>query len=112
MLELCQVNDIRAGGVPRDVRLLAELQNRASAFGNLEELSLTICSGSDMVNINYLHMVARDPEIARGWQQGLRSITNNNKANNVCPMTCLKKHWMRLGFLTDSNGQIPVKMFV
>ncbi|XP_017490705.1 PREDICTED: 1-phosphatidylinositol 4,5-bisphosphate phosphodiesterase-like, partial [Rhagoletis zephyria] len=77
--------------------------------GNLEELSLTICSGTDMVNINYMHIVARSAEIATTWQQGLRSITNNNKANNVCPMTCLKKHWMKLGFVTDANGDIPVK---
>lgn len=64
MLELCQVNDIRAGGVPKDVRLLAELQNRINGNGNLEELSLTICSGTDMVNINYMHIVARSAEIA------------------------------------------------
>ncbi|XP_027200087.2 no receptor potential A [Dermatophagoides pteronyssinus] len=107
VLELCQVNDIRAGGVPKDIRLLAELQNRYKH--NLEEISLTICSGTDMVNINYTHIVGPNPEIAKIWQLGLRSITNNNKANNVCPMICLKKHWMKLGFLSDANGDIPVK---
>ena len=29
--------------------------------------------------------------ILQDWIQGLRSITHNFKANNVCPMTCLKK---------------------
>ncbi|KAJ8949872.1 hypothetical protein NQ318_010506 [Aromia moschata] len=37
-------------------------------------------------------------------------ITHNVKANNFCPMTCLKKHWMRLGFLVDQRGKIPVKV--
>lgn len=25
------------------------------------------------------------------WLEGLRKITHNGKANNFCPMTCLKK---------------------
>lgn len=107
VLELCQVNDIRAGGVPKDPRLLAELQNRAK--GNLEDLSLTICSGTDMVNINYTHVVCPDAETAKTWQTNLRQITNNIKANNVCPITCLRKHWMRLGFSTDPDGKLPVR---
>ena len=94
----------------QDLRLLFELQSRVS--GNLEECSLTICSGYDMVNINYTHIVCPDPQTAKvwqklsndfcffnqifyrkDWQNGLRQITNNNKANNVCPMTCLRKQY-------------------
>lgn len=105
-LELCQVNDIRAGGSPKDSRLVDALQNK---WGPLEERSLTICSGTDMVNINYTHMVCPDAETAKFWQESLRAITHNTKANNVCPMTCLKKHWMRLGFTIDHQGKIPVK---
>ncbi|KAF8792324.1 1-phosphatidylinositol 4 like protein [Argiope bruennichi] len=106
-LELSQVNDIRAGGVPKDAKLLTELQ--AKSKNNLEDVSLTICSGSDMVNINYTHVVCPDVETAREWQAGLRYITNNIKANNVCPMTCLKKHWMKLGYLVDPDGNLPIK---
>ncbi|KFM65271.1 1-phosphatidylinositol-4,5-bisphosphate phosphodiesterase beta-4, partial [Stegodyphus mimosarum] len=62
-----------------------------------------------MVNINYTHVVCPDPETAQVWQSGLRAITNNIKANNVCPSTCLKKHWMKMGFLVDPNGKIPVR---
>lgn len=28
------------------------------------------------------------------WLDGVRSITHNVKANNVCPLTCLKKQWV------------------
>lgn len=107
VLELSQVNDIRAGGVPKDPRLLAEL-NAKYKF-SLEDISLTICSGVDMVNINYTHVVCPDVDTAKEWQGGLRSITNNIKANNVCPMTCLKKHWMKLGFSVDADGNLPIK---
>lgn len=108
-LDLCQVNDIRLGGIPRDPRLLADLTARLKPGITLESVSLTICSGTDMVNINYTHVVCDDPQVAMAWQKGLRKVTNNNKANNICPMTCLKKHWMKLGMMSDSDGRIPVR---
>ncbi|CAL1299502.1 unnamed protein product, partial [Larinioides sclopetarius] len=107
VLELSHVNDIRRGGVPKDSRFLTELTSRCKH--NLDDVSLTICSGTDMVNINYTHVVCPDPETAELWQNGLRKITNNIKANNVCPSTCLKKHWMKLCFMVDPNHKIPVR---
>ncbi|XP_047368779.1 1-phosphatidylinositol 4,5-bisphosphate phosphodiesterase-like isoform X3 [Vespa velutina] len=44
------------------------------------------------------------------WLDGVRSITHNVKANNFCPLTCLKKHWMRLRMLVDPNGKVPVRV--
>ena len=32
---------------------------------NLEEKSLTICSGTDYININYLHVICPDAETAK-----------------------------------------------
>ncbi|KAG8189299.1 hypothetical protein JTE90_019059 [Oedothorax gibbosus] len=105
VLELSHVNDIRRGGLPSN--FLTKLMAR-SKF-NLDDVSLTICSGTDMVNINYTHVVCPNPDTAELWQKGLRAVTNNYKANNVCPATCLKKHWMKLCFMVDPNGKIPVK---
>ncbi|XP_069698316.1 1-phosphatidylinositol 4,5-bisphosphate phosphodiesterase-like isoform X2 [Periplaneta americana] len=107
VIELCQVSDIRAGGLPKNDKLCQQLMKLGD---NVEERSLTICSGTDYININYQHVVCPDIETARAWLQGIRTITHNVKANNVCPMTCLKKHWMRLGFLTDPKGKVPVKV--
>lgn len=108
VIELCQVSDIRAGGVPKDSRLLAQLVNKNGE--NVEEKSLTICSGTDYININYQHVVCPDAATAKAWQDGLRKITHNNKMNNVCPRTNLMKHWMRLGMLVDPKGKVPVKV--
>ncbi|XP_063228854.1 1-phosphatidylinositol 4,5-bisphosphate phosphodiesterase isoform X2 [Bacillus rossius redtenbacheri] len=109
VIELCQVSDVRAGGVPnKDQKLLMNLQQKHG--DNLEEKSLTICSGTDYININYQHVVCPDAETAKIWQEGLRKITHNNKMNNVCVRTNLMKHWMRLGFLSDARGKIPVKV--
>ncbi|KYQ51616.1 1-phosphatidylinositol-4,5-bisphosphate phosphodiesterase [Trachymyrmex zeteki] len=108
VIELCQVSDIRAGGVPKDPKLFDKLLSKHGE--QLEEKSLTICSGADYTNINYQHVVCPDPATAKVWLDGVRSITHNVKANNVCPLTCLKKHWMRLRMLVDPNGKVPVKV--
>ncbi|XP_025992161.1 1-phosphatidylinositol 4,5-bisphosphate phosphodiesterase isoform X2 [Solenopsis invicta] len=108
VIELCQVSDTRAGGVPKDPKLLDKLLNKHGE--QLEDKSLTICSGVDYTNINYQHVVCPDPATAKVWLEGVRSITHNVKANNVCPLTCLKKHWMRLRMLVDPNGKVPVKV--
>lgn len=108
VIELCQVSDIRAGGLPKDSRLLSQLSGKHG--DNLEEKSLTICSGTDYININYQHVICPDAATAKVWQDGLRKITHNNKMNNVCPRTNLMKHWMRLGMLVDPKGKVPVKV--
>ncbi|KPJ15678.1 1-phosphatidylinositol-4,5-bisphosphate phosphodiesterase [Papilio machaon] len=109
VIELCQVSDVRSGGVPKpESKLSTNLFNKHGE--TLEDKSLTICSGTDYININYQHVVCPDAATAKVWLDGLRKITHNVKANNVCPMTCLKKHWMRLCFLTDPRGKVPVKV--
>uniref|UniRef100_A0A1Q3FK53 1-phosphatidylinositol 4,5-bisphosphate phosphodiesterase n=1 Tax=Culex tarsalis TaxID=7177 RepID=A0A1Q3FK53_CULTA len=108
VIELCQVSDIRAGGMPKDTKLFNQLCNKHGE--NVEEKSLTICSGTDYININMQHVVCPDAATAKVWLEGLRKITHNGKANNFCPMTALKKHWMRLGMLVDAKGKVPVKV--
>ncbi|KAH3846069.1 hypothetical protein DPMN_088363, partial [Dreissena polymorpha] len=43
------------------------------------------------------------------WFQGLRQLTPNTKANNICPMTSLKKQWLKLCFMVNPSGKIPVR---
>ncbi|KAK0178655.1 hypothetical protein PV327_007528 [Microctonus hyperodae] len=109
VIELAQVCDIRYGGTPKDSKLCSKL----SKHGNTDELnekSLTICSGVDYTNIFYQHLVLSSAEQAKEWQQGLRIITHNTKASNICPTTQLMKHWMRLCFTVDPKGKLPVKV--
>ncbi|XP_063983769.1 1-phosphatidylinositol 4,5-bisphosphate phosphodiesterase-like [Diachasmimorpha longicaudata] len=109
VMELAQVCDIRYGGTPKDPKLC----NKLSKHGTTEQLdakSLTVCSGLDYTNIHYEHIVLSSPEQAKEWQAGLRLITHNTKASNVCPMIQLMKHWMRICFSVDPKGKIPVKV--
>ncbi|XP_045774149.1 1-phosphatidylinositol 4,5-bisphosphate phosphodiesterase isoform X1 [Maniola jurtina] len=108
VIELCQVSDVRSGGVPKDAKLNDKLEKKHGK--DLEEKSLTICSGTDYININYQHVVCADANTATVWKESLRAITHNNKINNICPRISLMKHWMRLSFLTDPKGKVPVKV--
>nr|XP_055028514.1 1-phosphatidylinositol 4,5-bisphosphate phosphodiesterase beta-4 [Misgurnus anguillicaudatus] len=71
-----------------------------------------------LINRVYEANLPKDPKIVsaleassttRQWTDGLRSLIHNSRANNVCMMTCLRKHWMRLSFLTNVNRKIPVR---
>uniref|UniRef100_A0A3B3RET8 1-phosphatidylinositol 4,5-bisphosphate phosphodiesterase n=1 Tax=Paramormyrops kingsleyae TaxID=1676925 RepID=A0A3B3RET8_9TELE len=97
---------VRTLSLPQDPKLLSCFEATES---ELDGRVICICSGPDLVNLSFIYMVADSVEIAKQWLEGLRSVIHNFKSNNVCPMTCLKKHWMKLSFLTNVNGKIPVR---
>ncbi|XP_046752593.1 1-phosphatidylinositol 4,5-bisphosphate phosphodiesterase-like [Diprion similis] len=109
VIELAQVSDIRYGGTPKDPKLCNKLGKHGTTE-QLDEKSLTICSGTDYTNIHYQHVVCPDAQTAKDWQSGLRLITHNTKASNVCPRTQLMKHWKRMSFSVDPKGKVPVKV--
>ena len=109
VIELAQVSDIRYGGTPKDPKLCNKI-NKHGTMEQIDEKSLTICSGIDYTNIHYQHVVCADAQTAKDWQAGLRKITHNTKASNVCPTIQLMKHWMRLSFQVDPKGKVPVKV--
>uniref|UniRef100_A0A1A8FKE1 1-phosphatidylinositol 4,5-bisphosphate phosphodiesterase n=1 Tax=Nothobranchius korthausae TaxID=1143690 RepID=A0A1A8FKE1_9TELE len=109
VLECSLINSIRVGAIPKDPKILSSFEAVGKTEADLEGCIICICSGTDLVNLSFMFLVAENPDIARKWIEGLRSVIHNFKANNVCPMTCLKKHWMRMCFLTNVNGKIPVR---
>ncbi|CAO2578615.1 1-phosphatidylinositol 4,5-bisphosphate phosphodiesterase beta-4 [Lemmus lemmus] len=109
VLECSLINSIRLAAIPKDPKILAALEAVGKSENDLEGRILCVCSGTDLVNIGFTYMVAENPEVTKQWVEGLRSIIHNFRANNVSPMTCLKKHWMKLAFLTNTTGKIPVR---
>nr|CAD7199566.1 unnamed protein product [Timema douglasi] len=85
VIELCQVSDIRAGGVPnKDAKLLYNLQQKHG--DSLEAKSLTICSGTDYININYQHVVCPDTETAKVTPYVVGQTTSTLTINMLfCP---------------------------
>ncbi|XP_064196852.1 1-phosphatidylinositol 4,5-bisphosphate phosphodiesterase beta-4-like isoform X2 [Anguilla rostrata] len=109
VLECSLINSIRTGPFPKDPKILLSLEAAGKPESELEGCMICVCSGTDLVNLTFTYMVADSPDVAKRWTEGLKSVIHNFKANNVCPMTCLKKHWMRLTFLTNVSGKIPVR---
>ncbi|XP_067845542.1 1-phosphatidylinositol 4,5-bisphosphate phosphodiesterase beta-4 isoform X3 [Heptranchias perlo] len=109
LLECSMVNSVRYGTIPKDPKILSALELVGKAENELEGRIFCVCCDADLVNISFTYLVADSVETAKQWVEGLRAIVHNFKANNVCPMTCLHKHWMRLSFLTNVNGKIPVR---
>ncbi|XP_017546431.1 1-phosphatidylinositol 4,5-bisphosphate phosphodiesterase beta-4 isoform X1 [Pygocentrus nattereri] len=109
VLECSLINSIRNTNVPKDLKILSALEATGKSEGDLEGRIICICSGTDLVNLSFMYIVAQNISIAKQWTDSLRSLIHNSRANNVCPMTCLRKHWMRLSFLTNMNGKIPVR---
>ncbi|KAK7141887.1 hypothetical protein R3I94_011547 [Phoxinus phoxinus] len=109
VLEFSLINSIRDISVPKDPKIVSALEATGKCETNLEGRIICICSGTDLVNLSFMYMVTQNIHAAKKWTDGLRSLIQNSRANNVCPMTCLRKHWMRLSFLTNVNGQIPVR---
>jgi len=111
VIELSQVSDIRPGKAPTDQKIGADLMSNSLVYGrgNIDERTVTICSGIDFVQISYTNITGADPATAKAWIEGLRKITHNHKANNICPTTILRKHWMKLSFMLNVNKKIPVR---
>ncbi|XP_031435590.1 1-phosphatidylinositol 4,5-bisphosphate phosphodiesterase beta-4 isoform X2 [Clupea harengus] len=108
VLECSLINSIRSS-IPKDPKTSASLEAMGRSESELEGCTLCICSGPDLINLTFTFMVAQSVNVTKQWTEGLRSLIHNFRANNVCPMTCLRKHWMRLSFLTNVNGKIPVR---
>ncbi|KAK2491040.1 hypothetical protein MC885_001786 [Smutsia gigantea] len=129
VLECSLINSVRLGATPKDPKILAALEAVGKSENDLEGRIVCVCSGTDLVNISFTYIVAENPEVTKNpdftimlaeafnaiygpqeqWVEGLKSIIHNFRANNVSPMTCLKKHWMKLAFMTNTNGKIPVR---
>ncbi|XP_028857675.1 1-phosphatidylinositol 4,5-bisphosphate phosphodiesterase beta-4 isoform X2 [Denticeps clupeoides] len=108
VLESSLINSIRST-IPKDPKILSSLEAMGKSESDLEGHTICICSGPDLVNLSFTYMVAQNTDVAMQWTEGLRSLIHNFRANSVCPMTCLRRHWMRLSFLTNVNGKIPVR---
>ncbi|GAB0187755.1 1-phosphatidylinositol 4,5-bisphosphate phosphodiesterase beta-4 [Grus japonensis] len=107
VLECSLINSVRFGAVPKDPKILTALEAVGKSENELEGRIVCVCSGTDLVNISFTFMVAENTEIAKQWVEGLGSIIHNFRANNVSPMTCLKKHITR----TFASGKTEKVIF-
>uniref|UniRef100_A0A8C1U3A0 1-phosphatidylinositol 4,5-bisphosphate phosphodiesterase n=1 Tax=Cyprinus carpio TaxID=7962 RepID=A0A8C1U3A0_CYPCA len=70
---------------------LRELLDVGTLEGKLEDRTLTVVSGADMVNITYLNFTAFSEEVAKEWAEELFSLASNLLAQNMSRESCLEK---------------------
>ncbi|KAF6034895.1 PLCB4 [Bugula neritina] len=106
VIECSQISDIRTGA---PFKPSSNGNGNNSLSESLDSRVVCICSGLDFVNLTYTYFQARDESEAERWCRNLHHITHNYKANNVCPAMQLKKHWLKLSLMVNSNHKIPVR---
>lgn len=60
----------------------------------LQDKTITIVHGSNMVDIVYVNFVSGSANIAREWTDALMRLTHNLLAINASPMAFLEKQWV------------------
>uniref|UniRef100_A0A8C1CCZ9 1-phosphatidylinositol 4,5-bisphosphate phosphodiesterase n=1 Tax=Cyprinus carpio carpio TaxID=630221 RepID=A0A8C1CCZ9_CYPCA len=88
---------------------LRELLDVGNLVGRIENRMLTVVTGPDMVNIQYLNFMAFQEDVAKEWAHELFSLASNLLAQNMGRESCLEKAFTRLKLQTNQEGRIPVK---
>ncbi|KHJ40937.1 Phosphatidylinositol-specific phospholipase C, X domain protein [Trichuris suis] len=108
-LDLIHISDVRLGGFPKETKVQCDVECRAASKEELDERSLTLVSGTDLVNVSFSYLLAEKRSDAQEWKAAITKVLKNFRVWHVCPMTCLLKHWKMLSLSVNVNGKIPVK---
>ncbi|XP_049835190.1 1-phosphatidylinositol 4,5-bisphosphate phosphodiesterase classes I and II [Schistocerca gregaria] len=110
MLDITSIRDARTGKyakIPKDSKL-KQIVTMGSQ-DTLEEKTVTICYGSDFVNLTYINFCCTKKDIAQLWTEEILKIVYNMLQLNSSTLRFLKKVHSRLTLLTDKTGKIPIK---
>lgn len=114
LLEVSVIKDTRNGRfakMPKEPKL-RELLDVGTLEGKMENRTLTVVSGLDMVNISYHNFVAFHEEVAKEWAEQLFSLASNLLAQNMCRESCLEKIYTKLMLQSAADGGISVKNII
>ncbi|XP_078671681.1 1-phosphatidylinositol 4,5-bisphosphate phosphodiesterase beta-1-like isoform X4 [Branchiostoma floridae x Branchiostoma belcheri] len=117
-LDITVIRDTRTGKYARLPKYLANLPKdklkEMVQFGPpdipVENKTVTVVYGPDMVNISFINFVSNSEGVAKLWTDSLLKIATNVLALNASPMQNLKKVYAKL-IVKDltKEGKLPVK---
>ncbi|XP_061930206.1 1-phosphatidylinositol 4,5-bisphosphate phosphodiesterase classes I and II isoform X4 [Apis cerana] len=113
MLDIAIIRDTRTGKyakVPKDpkLRYLVTMGSQDS----LEEKTVTICYGSDFVNMNFINFCTTRAEVAKHWTEEIFQLAYNLSLLNISTTMFLQKAHTKLTLAADKSGKIPVKNII
>uniref|UniRef100_A0A0M3KDE9 PH_14 domain-containing protein n=1 Tax=Anisakis simplex TaxID=6269 RepID=A0A0M3KDE9_ANISI len=91
VIDLVQVWEARPAGLPKDGRVLFELEQRGPRE-TLEERTIWMTHGI--------------------WRNGLNDLLKNTKLRHISYSTCLLKNWRYLCLSLNDRRKIPIKNIV
>ncbi|XP_072766140.1 1-phosphatidylinositol 4,5-bisphosphate phosphodiesterase classes I and II isoform X2 [Anoplolepis gracilipes] len=113
MLDIAIIRDTRTGKyakIPKDPKLQSLVT--MGSQDSLEDKTVTICYGSDFVNMNFINFCTTRAEIAQHWTEQLFQLAYNLiQLNTSTTMFLLKAH-TKLTLTVDKSEKIPVKNII
>ncbi|XP_067009832.2 1-phosphatidylinositol 4,5-bisphosphate phosphodiesterase classes I and II [Anabrus simplex] len=113
MLDIATIRDTRTGKhakIPKDPKL-RQIVTMGSQ-DTLEEKTVTVCFGSDFVNLSFINFCCTKKEIAQLWTDELLKMAYNILQINSSTIKFLQKAHTKLTLQTDKTGKIPIKNII
>ncbi|XP_052768513.1 1-phosphatidylinositol 4,5-bisphosphate phosphodiesterase beta-1-like isoform X1 [Mya arenaria] len=113
-LDISYIRDTRTGKQAKVPKMdkLRETCSIGPSDIPLEDKTVTIAYGNDMVNVEFINFVCASRELAALLCEELLKYANNLLALNGSCLTFLDKAHTRLTHVLDVNGKIPVKNII
>lgn len=113
ILDIATIRDTRTGKyakIPKDQKLKSLVT--MGSQDSLEDKTVTICYGSDFVNMTFINFCTKCAEIAQHWTDQLLQLAYNLTQLNTSTTMFLQKAHTRLALTADKSGKIPVKNII
>ncbi|KZC09772.1 PREDICTED: 1-phosphatidylinositol 4,5-bisphosphate phosphodiesterase classes I and II [Dufourea novaeangliae] len=113
MLDIAIIRDTRTGKyakVPKDPKLKSLVT--MGSQDSLEEKTVTICYGSDFVNMNFINFCTTRAEIAQHWTEQIFQLAYNLTLLNTSTTMFLQKAHTKLTLTADKLGKLPAKNII
>lgn len=110
ILDIATIRDTRTGKhakVPKDPKLKHIVT--MGPQDTLEEKTVTVCYGSDFVNLSFINFCCTRKDIAELWTKEIVKIAYNLLQLNSSTIRFLQKAHTRLTLMIDKSGRIPSK---
>ncbi|KRF98253.1 uncharacterized protein Dwil_GK23786, isoform D [Drosophila willistoni] len=113
ILDIATIRDVRTGQYakkPKDSKLRQIVT--LGPQDTLEEKTVTICHGSDFVNMTFVNFCCTRRDIAQLWSDGLIKLAYSLAQLNGSAIMFLQKAHTKLCLQVDKSGRIPVKNII
>ncbi|NP_001165392.1 phospholipase C beta 1 [Bombyx mori] len=113
LLDIVTIRDVRTGvhaKVPKDPKIRNVVL--IGSQGSLEEKTVTVCHGTDFVNVNFINFCCTRKEIAQLWTEELFALAYNLNQFNNPTVKFLEKLHTKITLKADKSGKILVKNIV